>query len=44
MPKGKNIQQIADEFVTALVNTVGEGTVQEVFEKNKDDALDITNI
>lgn len=44
MPEEKDIQQIADEFVTALVNTVGEGTVQEVVEKNKDDALDITNI
>ena len=44
MPEEKNIQQIADEFVTALVNTVREGTVQEVVEKNKDDALDITNI
>lgn len=44
MPEEKDIQQIADEFVTALVNTVREGTVQEVVEKNKDDALDITNI
>ena len=44
MPEEKDIQQIADEFVTALVNTIGEGTVQEVVEKNKDDALDITNI
>lgn len=44
MPEEKDIQQIANEFVTALVNTVGEGTVQEVVEKNKDDALDITNI
>ena len=44
MPEEKDIQQVANEFVTALVNTSGEGTVQEVVEKNKNDALDITNI
>ena len=38
------IQQSADEFVTALVNTIGSGTVQEVVDKNRDDALDISNI
>ncbi len=40
----RTIQQSADEFVTALVNTIGSGTVQEVVDKNRDDALDISNI
>ncbi len=44
MAEERTIQQSADEFVTALVNTIGSGTVQEVVEKNKDDALDISNI
>ena len=44
MAEERTIQQSADEFVTALVNTIGRGTVQEVVDKNKDDALDISNI
>ena len=40
----KNIQQSANEFVTALVNTLGNGTVQDVVKKNFDDALDIESI
>lgn len=44
MAEERTIQQSADEFVTALVNTIGSGTVQEVVEKNKNDALDISNI
>ena len=40
----KNIQQSANEFVSALINTLGNGTVQEVVEKNFDDALDIEQI
>ena len=40
----KNIQQIANEFVTALVNTLGKGTIQDVVKKNFDDALDIESI
>lgn len=44
MPEERTIQQSADEFVTALVNTIGNGTVQEVVDKNRDDALDISNI
>ena len=42
--KEKNIQQSANEFVSALINTLGNGTVQEVVEKNFDDALDIEQI
>ena len=41
--KGK-IQHNANEFVSALINTLGNGTVQEVVEKNFDDALDIEHI
>ena len=41
MTEEKTIQQNADEFVTALVNTIGSGTEQEVVDKNRDDALDI---
>ena len=37
----KNIQQSANELVTALVNTLGKGTIQDVVKKNFDDALDI---
>lgn len=44
MPEEKDIQQVANEFVTELENTLGDGTVQEVVEKNKNDALDITNV
>ena len=44
MAEERTIQQSADEFVTALVNTIGSGTVQEVVNKNRDDALDISNI
>lgn len=44
MPEEKDIQQIANEFVTALIDTLGNGTVQEVVENNRGDALDISNI
>ena len=44
MAEERTIQQNADEFVTALVNTIGSGTEQEVVDKNRDDALDISNI
>ena len=44
MAEERTIQQSADEFVTALVNTIGSGTVQEVVEMNRDDALDISKI
>lgn len=44
MAEERPIQQSADEFVTALVNTIGSGTVQEVVEMNRDDALDISKI
>lgn len=44
MSKENTIQQNATEFATALVNTLGNGTVQEVVEKNRADALDISNI
>ena len=44
MAEERIIQQNTDEFVTALVNTIGSGTVQDVVEKNRDDALDISNI
>ena len=40
----KNIQQSANEFVTALVNTLGKGTIQDVVKKNFDDVLDIESI
>ena len=40
----KDIQQSANEFVTALVNTLGKGTIQDVVKKNFDDALDIESI
>lgn len=40
----KNIQQSANEFVTALVNSLGNGTVQEVVEKNIDEALDVSHV
>lgn len=40
----KNIQQSANEFVTALVNTLGKGRIQDVVKKNFDDALDIESI
>jgi hypothetical protein len=40
----KDIQQSANEFVSALINTLGNGTVQEVVEKNFDDALEIERI
>lgn len=40
----KNIQQSANEFVTALVNALGNGTVQEVVKKNIDDALDVSHV
>ena len=40
----KNIQQSANEFVTALINTLGKGTIQDVVKKNFDDALDIESI
>ena len=44
MSKEKNIQQNATEFVTALVNTLANGTVQEVVERNRDDALDVSDV
>ena len=44
MSKEKTIQQNATEFVNALVNTLANGTVKEVVERNRDDALDISNI
>lgn len=44
MPEERTIQQNANEFVSALVNTICNGTVQEVVEKNRADALDISNI
>ena len=34
MVEERTIKQNADEFVTALVNTIGSGTVQEVVDKN----------
>lgn len=40
----KDIQQSANEFVTALVNTLGKGTIQDVVKKNFNDALDIESI
>jgi hypothetical protein len=40
----RTIQQNANEFVTALIGTLGQGTVQDVVEKNRADALDISNI
>lgn len=40
----KNIQESANEFVSALINTLGNGTIQEVVEKNFDDALDIKRV
>ena len=40
----KNIQQRANEFVTVLVNALGNGTVQEVVEKNLDDAFDSSHV
>lgn len=44
MSEKSTIQQNATEFVTALVNTLANGTVQEVVEKNRDDALDISDV
>ena len=44
MSKEKNIQQNATEFVTALINTLANGTVQEVVERNRDDALDVSDV
>ena len=44
MAEERTIQQKADEFVTTLVNTLDNGTVQDVVEKNRADALDISNI
>ena len=44
MTEERTIQQNANEFVTALIGTLGQGTVQDVVEKNRADALDISNI
>ena len=44
MSKENTIQQNATEFVTALVNTLGNGTVQEVVVRNRDDALDVSDV
>ena len=40
----KDTQQSANKFVTALINTLGNGTLQDVMKKNFDDALDIESI
>ena len=40
----EKLQQNANEFVSALINTLGKGTVQEVVEKNFDDAMDVEYI
>ena len=40
----KDTQQSANKFVTALINTLGNGTLQDVVRKNFDDALDIESI
>ena len=40
----EKLQQNANEFVSTLINTLGNGTVQEVVEKNFDDALEIERI
>lgn len=40
----RTIQQNANEFVTSLVDTLGQGTAQDIVEKNRADALDISNI
>lgn len=40
----KTIQQSANEFVTALVHALGQGTVQEAIEQNRADTLDISGI
>ena len=44
MSKENTIQQNATKFVTALVNTLGNGTVQEVVVRNRDDALDVSDV
>ena len=44
MSKEKNIQQNATKFVNALVDTLANGTVQEVVERNRDDALDVSDV
>ena len=44
MSKENTIQQNATEFVTALINTLANGTVQEVVERNRDDALDVSDV
>ena len=40
----KDIQQSANEFVTALVNTLGKGTIQEIVENHRNDALDSSHV
>ena len=40
----EKLQQNANEFVSALINTLGKETVQEVVEKNFDDAMDVAHI
>lgn len=44
MVNKEKLQQNANEFVSALINTLGNGTVQEVVEKNFDDAMDVEHI
>ena len=44
MVSKERIQQNATEFVSTLINTLGNGTAQEVVEKNFDDATDIGHI
>ena len=39
----KNVQQKADSFVAALVNTLAGGTAEEIAERNQCDALDVTS-
>ena len=40
----KDIQQSANEFVTALINTLGNGTVQEIVESHRNDAFDSSHV
>ena len=44
MSKENTIHQNATEFVNELVNTLANGTVQEVVERNRDDALDASDV
>ena len=44
MSEKSTIQQNATEIVTALINTLANGTAQEVVERNRDDALDVSDV